>query len=234
MPDYVEDIRALKRTKAESKADWLVWRKGRFSPNEVQAIQSGLESWVNEVCEEKNISRDEALESLKWAKENRMKAWCDIATRSSLPERKIGSIRHCVLRRMLGGSELSRWSKEQTAEFLRLQGVYGPRAWKQIAKETGRTLEDVTNKGRQIEQVLSKKSSEKKVSRFGKAETMSSVAPRISSSALAKSTSWRATILTPGNSSIITSSVFTRWYNDCKPGYSKTAISPLGLSLFCA
>jgi hypothetical protein len=171
MKEYVEDIRALKRTKSESKADWLVWRKGRFSPNEVQAIQSGLESWVDEICEEKNISRDEALESLKWAKENGMKAWCDIATRSSLPERKIGSIRHCVLRRMLGGSELSKWSKEQTAEFLRLQGVYGARAWKQIAKETGRTLEDVTNKGRQIEQVLSKKS-EKKVSRFGKAETL--------------------------------------------------------------
>lgn len=170
MSDYVEDIRAFKRMKSESKADWLVWRKGRFSPNEIESIRSGLESWVGEVCEKKNISREEALESLKWARENKMKAWCDIATRCSLPERKIGAIRHCALRRMLGGSEVDRWTKDQTAEFVRLQEVYGLRAWKHIAKDTGRTLEDVANKGRQMEEASRRPGT--RITRFGKAEIL--------------------------------------------------------------
>jgi hypothetical protein len=152
MSSYTEDIRTFKRTKLEAKASWLVWRKGKFSPIEISSLRAGLEGWVNDYCAESGVSRDEALESLKWAKDHKMTAWCDIATRAALPDRKIGAIRHCVLRRMLSGSEKSRWTEEETAEFKRLQEVYGPHAWKQIAQETGRTLEDVANKGRQLEE----------------------------------------------------------------------------------
>ena len=150
---YVEDVRALKRCKAESQADWLVWRKGKFSEDEMHSIKRGLESWIEEITSERNCSRDDALEMLKWARENKLTAWCDIATRCSLPDRKIGAIRHCILRRLMPGTEQRRrWTKEESAEFVRLQQAYGPRAWKQIAQETGRTLEEVVNKGRQIEQ----------------------------------------------------------------------------------
>ena len=167
---YVEDIRSLKRTKAEAKADWLVWRKGKFSPSEIDSIKNALEMWVTERCEEMVISRYEALESLKWARDSKMKAWCDIATRASLPERKIGSIRHCILRRLLPGSEKSRWTKAETEEFIKLQEAYGPRAWKQIAQETGRTLEDVANKGRQMEEARASKNP--KITKFSKEETL--------------------------------------------------------------
>ena len=150
--EYVEDVRALKRMKSESKADWLVWRKGKFSSNELQAMKEALESYVEETCTESGNSRDEVLENLKWAKEKGVKAWCDIATRCSLPDRKIGAIRHSILRRLLPGSEMTKWTEEQTNQFIKLQEVYGPRAWKQLAQETGRTLEQVTNKGRQLAQ----------------------------------------------------------------------------------
>lgn len=150
---YVEDIRALKRCKAEASANWLVWRKGKFSENEIQSIKSGLESWVEEMMTDRKCHREEALELLKWAKENKLTAWCEIATRCSLPDRKIGAIRHCILRRMMPGTEQRRrWTKAETVEFARLQEAYGPRAWKQISQETGRTMEEVANKGRQMEQ----------------------------------------------------------------------------------
>jgi hypothetical protein len=148
--EYPEDIRALKRTKMEVFGKNLIWRRGAFSQSELVAIKNGLESWVSEACGENNWTREEALESLKWARDHKVTAWCDIATRCSLPQRKIGSIAHCIQRRMLPGSEVDRWSDEQTAEFKRLQEIHGERAWKKIAQETGRTLEDVVNKGRQM------------------------------------------------------------------------------------
>lgn len=150
MADYTEDIRALRRSKKEDKVPWLVWRKGKFSPEELAAIRRGLDEYVSETCTGNNSSREEVLENLKWARENKLRVWCNLATRCSLPDRKIGSIRHCILRRMLPGCEVKRWSKEQTLNFARLQELYGERAWKQIAKETGRTLEDVINKGRDM------------------------------------------------------------------------------------
>ena len=61
---YVEDIRALKRCKAEASANWLVWRKGKFSENEIQSIKSGLESWVEEMMTDRKCHREEALELL--------------------------------------------------------------------------------------------------------------------------------------------------------------------------
>lgn len=162
---YPEDVRALKRTKMEAKADWLVWRKGKFSSSEIDAIKSGLESWVGETSEETSMSREEALESLKWAKDHKMTAWCDIATRCSLPHRKIGAIRHCILRRLLPGADKRKWTEAESAEFVRLQEAYGPRAWKQIAQETGRTLEGVVNKGRALMQAAARESRPTKFSR---------------------------------------------------------------------
>jgi hypothetical protein len=153
MSSYDKDIRAYKRTKLENKADWLVWRKGKFSPSEIKAVQAGLDSWVGQACAEGSRSREQVLEALKWAKENKVTAWCEIATRAGLPDRKIGAIRHCILRRMLPGSEISGWTAQQTAEFKALQEAYGKNAWKQISQDTGRTLEDVANKGKQIADV---------------------------------------------------------------------------------
>jgi hypothetical protein len=167
---YVEDIRSLKRTKAEAKAKWLVWRKGKFSSSEIDSIKNGFESWLDDTCGETSSSREEVLESLKWSKDNKMTAWCDIATRVSLPERKIGAIRHCILRRLLPGSEKSRWTKAETDEFIRLQEAYGATAWKQIAQETGRTLEDVANKGRQIAQTRASQTS--RSTKFSREETL--------------------------------------------------------------
>lgn len=145
---YSADLRSFNRTLSESKAKWLLWRRGKFSPSEISAIKRGLDSWVAETCSKENRARDQVLESLKWARENNVRAWCDIATRSSLPDRKVTTIRRCILRRMLPGSETDRWTQAQTEQFRQLQLVHGPRSWKAIAQETGRTLEDVVNKGR--------------------------------------------------------------------------------------
>ena len=164
MSSYDKDIRAYRRTKLENKADWLVWRKGKFSESEIQSVKAGLESWVQETCAESSRSREEVLEALKWAKENKVTAWCEIATRASLPDRKIGAIRHCILRRMLPGSELAGWTAEETAQFKALQEVYGKTAWKQISQETGRTLENVANKGKQLADL--EKMGTRKSSRF--------------------------------------------------------------------
>jgi len=150
MSDYREDIREFRRTKIESKATWLDWRKGKFSKDEIASIRRGLDAWVSESCSETGCTREEVLTKLKWARENNVTAWCDIALHCALPKRKIGSIRHCILRNFLAGSEMSKWTKEQTNEFMKLQEIYGSRAWKDIAVETGRTLEDVINKGRQL------------------------------------------------------------------------------------
>ena len=148
---YPSDIRVFRRTKLESKADWLSWRKGKFSATELDSIKQGLNLWVAE--QEGTSTRDELLESLKWARDNKLTAWCDIATKVALPDRKIGAIRHCILRRYMPGCEIDRWTAKQTAEFVELQSEFGPRAWKKIAQATGRSLEDVVNKGRQMNQV---------------------------------------------------------------------------------
>jgi hypothetical protein len=158
MSEYTEDIRQFRRTKQERKADWLDWRKGKFSQDELASVKQGLEIWLEETCDKENCNREEALTKLKWARDNKVTAWCEVAHHSSLPKRKIGSIRHCVLRNFLAGSEMSRWSAEETAEFRRLQTIYGPRSWKDIAMDTGRTLEDVINKGRQLASVGKSKS----------------------------------------------------------------------------
>ena len=150
MSEYTEDIREFRRTKQEIKASWLDWRKGKFSQDELASVKRGLEIWLEETCDKDNCTREEALTKLKWARDNKVTAWCELAHNSALPKRKIGSIRHCILRYFLAGSEMSRWSAEDTAEFKRLQTIYGARAWKDIALETGRTLEDVINKGRQL------------------------------------------------------------------------------------
>jgi hypothetical protein len=168
MSEYVDDIREFRRTKLESKASWLDWRKGKFSKDEITLIQRGLEVWLHQCCAENGFTKDEALSKLKWARDNKLSVWCDIAHFCALPKRKIGSIRHCILRNFLAGSEMSRWSKEQTAEFKRLQSIYGPRAWKDIASETGRTLEDVVNKGRQLASVAKSKSA--KAVRFSRVD----------------------------------------------------------------
>ena len=157
MSVYVEDIREFRRTKLESKASWLDWRKGRFSQDEMASIKRGLDAWLTESCAESGYTKEETLSKLKWARDNKISAWCDIALHCSLPKRKIGSIRHCILRNFLAGSELGRWSKQQTEEFKRLQSIYGPRAWKEIALDTGRTLENVVNKGRQLASVSKSK-----------------------------------------------------------------------------
>ena len=153
MTVYDQDIRALKRSKWENTAKWLIWRKGKFSPDEIQSISAGLESWVSDACQEHQWTRDQALESLKWARDNRMWAWIDIAHRCALPQRKIYAIRHCILRRLLPGADRSGWTSEETAEFIKLREAHGRRAWKQIALETGRTLEDVVNKGRDLDRI---------------------------------------------------------------------------------
>ena len=152
MASYPEDIRMFRRTKNEVHAPWLIWRKGKFSADELESIKRGLDTWVTDQCGERNLSREEVLESLKWARDNKLTAWCEIATNISLPERKIGSLRHCILRRYMPGSEVGGWTKSQTREFILLQEEFGPRAWKRISQATGRSLECVVNKGRQLAQ----------------------------------------------------------------------------------
>lgn len=140
----------------EATAKWLIWRRGRFSPDEISAIRRGLDSWLTETSSREGLAKDELLETLKWARENKITAWCDIATRCNLPDRKVVTIRRCILRNFLPGSEVDGWTPEQTREYVRAQEIHGKRAWKAIAQETGRTLEDVVNKGRAMEESKTK------------------------------------------------------------------------------
>ena len=168
MSEYKDDIREFRRSKAENKATWLEWRKGKFSKDEITSVKRGLDVWLAETCTENGLDRNEALCKLKWARDNKLTAWCDIALKCGLPKRKIGSIRHCILRNFLQGAEMSRWSREETEEFKRLQTIYGMKAWKDIAMETGRTLEDVINKGRQL--MVTAKSKSTKSARFSRGD----------------------------------------------------------------
>ena len=144
----MSDSRAHKRTLAERKNPSLVWRKGRFSPDEIASVKSAVGEWART---DSGLPTGDALEQLLWAKDNGLKAWGVIALKSGLIFRKIEAIRACALRHCLTRKSERRWTQEETETFRMLQNAHGQRAWKAIAKEMGKTVEEVQNKGRAMQ-----------------------------------------------------------------------------------
>ena len=138
----MSDSRMHKRTLAERKDTFLTWRQGKFSAEEISKVEQAIAEWQRD----KNLSRAEAADQLRWARDSGVRAWCDIAHKSGLIFRKIQSIRTCALRHCL--SERRKWTAEENAEFKNLQETLGATSWKAIAQELGRTLEEVQNKGK--------------------------------------------------------------------------------------
>lgn len=142
------DERSKKRSLSERKNKSLQWRSGRFTAEEISMVKAAVDSWASE----SGLPPEDAKDQLRWAKDNGVRGWCSIAERSGLMFRKIEAIRACALRHVLHSEKTrtGRWSEEETAEFKNLQQIHGDRSWKAIAKELGRTLEEVQNKGKSL------------------------------------------------------------------------------------
>lgn len=116
-------------------------RTGKFTAAEVVCVRNAVREWTDSHPEV-------SLENIKWAKDSKLYGvWERIAELSGLHNRTIISIRACALRRVLPGSDKKRWSAQETREFIEQQQALGLKSWKAIALSTGRTLEDVCNKG---------------------------------------------------------------------------------------
>jgi len=146
----MEDPRSVKRSLGERKQPNLIWRQGKFSEEEIRLIRDAVVEWQHE----KGLSWEETVDQLRWAKDSGIKAWGDIAHKSTLIFRKIESIRSCTLRHCLGPKKA--WSAQEAAEMVKLQNLLGENKWKAIAQELGRTIEEVQNKGKSLKRTPEK------------------------------------------------------------------------------
>jgi len=117
-----------------------VYKRGAFSPEEVEILKHALCRYVKE----NGLGEQGLLRLITHYKDNETRgAWTKIA--EALPDRTVQSCHNLIRNRFHPGNYKGRWTEEEEKELLALVEEKG-RKWQEIAEELGRTPTNVRDK----------------------------------------------------------------------------------------